>query len=424
MLLAVTAMVFSDYPFTEKEITEKALNLTSRYFQDFAHPETFVLYGGRLSTKDKWKYKIEDIKAGKPDPWGYGSRIEDTGLHCGHMLGAFLDAYAARPDPEIAAYAKKMYSALKFIYECSPVPGLVPRGPHPDDKTALYTDSSMDQHTTYIISMAMYALSPLATAEEKSFIKKSLDETGKRLKKYDYSIKQPDGVTEAHVGFSWLGFNSSHAQILLPTVYALFKGTADDFWKKEYERLADEETGKRWEFLKPGEHITLNGHPIYANQNCFRGNAFYRMLGDPQKKEIIRGLLTQCAEMQMAREYPNDFFYKFSPAEKWEALAKECGWPGSRLVSAEQAAAMYKPEFLAIADWQVRAMAKLAHIRFPLGGYHMIVTSENEELIKKYLPVIWSLMNNVDLTKIDDGETNYIFSAIAWHLYSFYFLHK
>ena len=68
------------------------------YFAEFRHPETHVLYCARLSGKSRWTSPA-DVKAEKPKPWGYGSRIADTSLHCGHMLVALLDAHEARPDP-------------------------------------------------------------------------------------------------------------------------------------------------------------------------------------------------------------------------------------------------------------------------------------------------------------------------------------
>ncbi len=416
--LSMSTSRAASLPFSEKELSGRTFGLVSDYLAEFSQPDTGVLYGRRLATRAKWKYSPADIRAGKPEPWGYGSHIEDTALHCGHMLSAFLDAYTAKPDPRLAEYARRMYRALRFIYSSSPVPGLVPRGPHPDDPAAVYTDSSMDQHTTYIIAMALYALSPLASEEEKAFIGKSLDETGQRLRKHQYSIKQPDGVTEAHVGFSWLGLNSSHAQILLPTTYALYKGTGDPAWQAEYERLASESNGKRWDFLQPGDRVTLNAHPIYTNQNSFRANAFYRMLEDPERKSTIKGLLTQCAEMQLAREYPGDFCYRFNPPEKWEALARECGWKGGKLHSAEEAWSLYSPRIGGIADGKVRAMAMEAHVRFPLGGYHMVVTSENPGLIRTYAARIWEMINTIDLSQIEAGEINYIVSAIALHLYA------
>lgn len=86
------------FPFTESELVEHVQLLASQYFADFRHPETHVLYGARLATKRHWTSPA-DVKNEKPHPWGYGSRIADTSLHCGHVLVALVDAHEGRPDP-------------------------------------------------------------------------------------------------------------------------------------------------------------------------------------------------------------------------------------------------------------------------------------------------------------------------------------
>jgi hypothetical protein len=255
-------------------LVKRVRSLNEAYFNDFRHPETHVLYGARLSTKARWTSPA-DVLAENPHPWGYGSRIADTALHSGHVLVALLDAHDARPDPFLRENIARTFAALRFIGslpETHPKPGkpalagLVPRGPHPDDPAAWYDDSSMDQHTTYIISLARYANSPHATEEEKAWIRQSLEKVGRRLEKHGWSIKRADGVTQAHVGFSWKGFISQHASILLPAVYALYRGTGNEHWLETYESFRTEKEGRRWQLLHAGSHIKINGHPIYANQ--------------------------------------------------------------------------------------------------------------------------------------------------------------
>jgi hypothetical protein len=135
-------------PFTADELKEHTFDLAKKYFEQFQHPETHVLYGAKLSTKDRWTTPKE-IKARQPEPWGYGSRIADTALHCGHTLVALLDAHQAAPDAWLERKARELFAALKFIGGICPVEGLVPRGPHPDDATAYYDDSSMDQQAGF-----------------------------------------------------------------------------------------------------------------------------------------------------------------------------------------------------------------------------------------------------------------------------------
>ncbi|MBL4883752.1 MAG: hypothetical protein JKY95_04325 [Planctomycetaceae bacterium] len=413
-------------PFTERELVSHVFDLAEKYLQDFQHSETHVLYGSRLSTRKSWT-SPEDVKKDLPKPWGYGSRIADTALHCGHLLVALLDAYEARPDPFLKAEISNTFQALKFIGslpEKHPKPnkpalvGLVPRGPHPDDATAYFDDSSMDQHTTYIISLALYSRSSLASEKDKQWIRESLGKVGQRLEKNGWSIKQADGVTQAHVGFSWTGYNSDHASILLPAVLALYQGTGDEDWLEVFEKFLSEKEGIRWKNMHPGPHVKINGHPIYANQNALRVNAFYQLQKDEKRKSVLKGLLTQSAEMQMERDFPGPFYEKFHTDEQWAQLREDLNWEEDQLHGCNVAWKAYQPKMLDLGGLPV-----LAHVRFPLGGFHMVMLSENPEMIRENLDDIWKMLTTVDLKKIDAGETNYLFTVVALHTYAFYFRH-
>ena len=365
------------------------------------------------------------MTAEKPEPWGYGSRIADTALHCGHMLVALLDAYGARPDPFLSGNIRKTFEALKLIGslpETHPKPnkpalmGLVPRGPHPDDISAYYDDSSMDQHTTYIISLARYANSSLATAEDKEWIRQSLENVGRRLEKHGWSIRRADGVTQAHVGFCWRGYNSQHASILLSSLYALYKGTGNEHWLKTYETFLGEKGGLRWKQLHPGPHVKPNAHPIYANQGGFRLNALYHFETVPERKAVLHDMLRYTAEIQMKRDFPGPMYRRFHTEEEWQQLYQVCNWEDSDLHGAEKAWSMFRPAML-----DETSLAVLAHVRFPLGGFHMVLMSEHPGMIRAHLAPIWTMLNVVDLNKISAAETNYLFAVAGLHVYAWHF---
>ncbi len=68
-------------------------------------------------------------------------------------------------------------------------------------------------------------------------------------------------------------------------------------------------------------------------------------------------------------------------------------------------------------------MGALAHVRFPLGGFHMVLQSEHPGLIRDNLSAIWKMLNTVDLEKIAAAETHYLFTVVGLHLYALYFRH-
>lgn len=415
-------------PFTPETVIDLVFPRAVRYFDTFRHPETGVLYQSPLAGKAGWTTPAE-VLAEKPVPWGYGSHIADTCLHTGHVLGALLDAHDARPDPFLERQIRACFEALKFIGslpERYPKPGkpalegLAPRGPHPDDPAAYYDDSSMDQHTTYMISLALFAGSPLATAEDRAWIRQSLGKAGKRLEGNGWGIFRADGVTRAHVGFSWTGFNSSHASILLPTVLALYRGTGDEHWREQYEFFLSEADGRRWEQVHPGPHVTINAHPIYANQNAFRLRAWHQFEPDPERRKVIAGLLKQSAELQLGRDFPGEMYRKYQTAETWERVRNEFGWGVAELHGARAAWEKFTPSMLESKD---RALATLAHVRFPLGGFYMVLLSEQPGLIRQYWPATWQMLTTVPLEKISTGETQYLFTVVGLHAYALYFRH-
>lgn len=426
-ILAVLSSILSaetaNAPVSEEEIATQVFSQAKNYLAAFQHPETHVLYGSRLSGKDTWT-SPDEVKRELPEPWGYGSRIADTVLHTGHMLVAMLDACEAGPDPFLRAEIGKLFSALQLIGslpETHPKPdkpaleGLVPRGPHPDDLSAYYDDASMDQHTTYIIALALYAKSSLAGVEEKAWIRNALQKAGRRLEQNDWSIKRADGVTEAHVGFSWKGFNSNHASILLPSVLALYHGTRDPHWLQTYESFLSEKNGERWKQMHAGPHVQINGHPIYANQTGFRLNAWYRLEDDPDRKTVIRELLKQCVTIQLERDFPGEFYRKYETAERWNRVRTDFAWDDAELRGCDIAWNKFTPSML---DHEDAGLAALAHVRFPLGGFHMVLLSENPKLIRERAATIWKMLRTVDLDKIDAGETHYLFTVVGLHLYA------
>ena len=410
-------------PFTEEELVRHVFALARAYFADFRHPGTHVLYGARLSTKHRWTSPA-DVKAEKPHPWGYGSRICDTSLHCGHLLVGLLDAYQARPDPFLRENIEKTFAAIKLIGslpETHPKPGkpallgLVPRGPHPDDVSAYYDDSSMDQHTTYIIALARYANSSLASEEERAWIRQSLEKVGRRLEENGWSIKRADGRTQAHVGFFWTGYNSQHASILLPAVYALYKGTGNKHWLEAFETFIHEKDGAQWKQFHPGPHVRISGHPIYANQGSFRLNGLYRLDADRERRAVVLDLLGNIAELQMARTFPGPMYEKFHSDEAWRELRRKWHWTDDELHGSQEAWAGFQPAMLD------DGLAVLAHVRFPLAGFHMVLMSEHPQMIRAHLDRIWEMLNGVDLEKVDAGETNYLFTVAGLHVYAYYF---
>lgn len=417
----IGAQAMPQYPLTTDSLLVKTKALISAYLADYQQADTGVLYLRPLKTKGAWTSPA-DVKAKKPFPWGYGSGIQDTALNSGHLLDAMLSAYQASGDEDFKSESIRLFKALRYIYSCSPVRGLVPRGPHPDDPKAVYDDSSMDQHTTFIIALALYARSTLATDQDRAFIAQSLQEIGERLESFNFTIRQADGMTQSHVGHSWMGMVHEQVSTLLPTLLALHSGTGNAHWNDLYERYGKEQGGERWELLKPGPHVEINAHPIYADQNAFRVRAQWLLETNADRQSILRQLLVLAARLQMGRDFPGDFFRKLVKCD-YAKLGKSCGWNGETLKGCDEAWRLFRPEWYDLPD-DTRPMALLAHLRFPLTCTHMVLLSEDPAFIQPKLPMVWEMMEKAlppgkEYAGESGGEVRNLLVINALHLFAF-----
>jgi len=136
--------------------------------------------------------------------------------------------------------------------------------------------------------LARYANSELASTQDKQWIQKKLGAIGRRLEKYNFSIKAAGGVTESHVGFSWKGFRNNHVSILIPTVYSLYKGTADEHWLKLHDELLAERDGLRWQRLHAGARALNNKVAVLFPKPACAVGSTDDFLGDERRFTVSR----------------------------------------------------------------------------------------------------------------------------------------
>ena len=275
------------------EALDRAKDLCRLYMDGFWHSNTGLVYGQRLNTErglavftSPEEIAKEQVR-GKYMPYGYGSGIQDPGLLNGMLLFALCDAYEATEDDLFADHARRIFGGLKSIATVSPVPGFVPRGPHPDGKS-YYRDSSLDQHSLFVCGLWRYFRSPLATADDKSFIRNELHEFAERMERNKWTLLVEDDSRVAHVGWCWLPMTPLNAEIMLSMLGAVKDVTEDAHWVAEYERISSEQDGKRWRLLA-GELNRLPRFTMYSDQNDFRLITLARLETDSGKKAIASG---------------------------------------------------------------------------------------------------------------------------------------
>jgi len=267
-------------------------NLCRMYIEACYYPNTNMVYGRRLNGpkgigvfEAPEQIAKEQVK-GKYMPYGYGSGVQDPGLLNGFFIFALCDAYEATGDPYFSDLARRIFKGLKLVGTISPVPGFVPRGPHPDGKS-YYRDSSLDQHSLFVCALWRYYHSSIASDEEKAFIRDALDKFAKRMEKNKWTLMVEDDSRVAHVGWCWLAMTPLNAEIMLSMVGAVQDVTGDEHWKKEYDRFSNEAEGKRWALLDR-ETTRLPRYTLYSNQNDFRLITLARLEENPERKAIVQ----------------------------------------------------------------------------------------------------------------------------------------
>jgi hypothetical protein len=353
-------------------------------------------------------------------PHGYGSGIEDVALHNGHLLFALCDAYEATKDPYFAEVARRIFSGMKLIGTISPVAGFVPRGPHPDDMKSYYSDSSLDQHTTFVYALWRYNRSELATPEDKVFIRQSLANIGKRLEANDWFIRVEDGSRVAHVGFSWLhnGMDIG-AGTLLAVLAAIYEVTGDPHWNELYEKYGAERNGFRWKLMDAngGERQKLT---LYSNQFALRDAVLSRI----DKISNHQAILSRRWDETITRNLHSDVFkawrrmdWAIGTTELSDKSAEKqlttVGLSTNKSASVFEIWNSYKT--LTSKDQHVNWVQRLC-VRIPMGAFHAALLSGRHEQITEVSQSIREILKTLDFNELDSGETYYLAVVLGLHL--------
>ena len=409
----------------EASLESQVKTLCQSYLADFASAKTHLAYGQKINGPKGTAVLApptevrQGLVRGKPVPYGYGSGIEDVALHNGHLLFALCDAHAATKNPYFAETARRVFSGLKLLGSASPVPGFVPRGPHPDDLKAYYGDSSLDQHTTFVYALWRYHRSELATLADKEFIRQALANVGQRLEKNGWAIRVEDDSRIAHVGFSWLQATDVGAGTLLAVLAALHDVTGDDHWRALYEQFGGERDGFRWKLLDAGsgprQKLTL-----YSNQFTVRDAVLTRLEKDPARQAILTRRWSETASR----------FLRSNVWETWRRLDWGKGYSelsddaaGQQL--AEIGLSLKKPSTVFTllehhrtlpAETRRNFWVQRLCVRIPMGAFHAALLSGRRELAAEVAVPIRRLLAALDFEHLDSGETYYLAVVLGLHL--------
>jgi len=380
-------------------LRDQVAELCRDHLSGFGSTETRVVYHhrldgprglGALSSPEEIKQRLV---RGKPMPYGYGSGIQDVALENGHFLYALCDAYEATRDPFFAETARRIFAGLKLVATVSPVPGFVPRGPHPDGKS-YYPNSSRDQHCAFVEAMWRYSRSPLATAEDKRFIADKLDNVARRMESNGWKIMVEDGSAMAHVGFGWTQWTSIGSLTLLSVLAETHDVTGDRHWRELYEKFSAEKDGERWRrWLRPGAVDNWPPFTLYSNQFAVGLNALARIERDEARRRQLKEMLLRLAERALrtdvfdVRAWRRLDWAGDGAEDETESSLKPFGLSLRRKATVFNIYRAFNPEQWAAKDRTKSISGKLL-FGIPTVAFHKTLLSADPSLVAEVAPCV------------------------------------
>jgi len=280
---------------------------------------------------------------------------------------------------------------MKLVATVSPVPGFVPRGPHPDGKS-YYPDSSRDQHCAFVETLWRYARSELATPEDRSFIAEELTHVAKRLEKNNWVITVEDDSHMAHVGFGWRQFTVVGAATLLGHLAAIHDATGDAHWAELYKRFSTEKDGKRWDLFRLDDSHRWPRETLYSNQFYTSLQVLLATEKDPARLELLRTYMRARAERALRANLFDTSVWRrldWAGGEFDEAAQKRLDLLGLRLgkpMTVLDGLAMFSAERMQDRNWRRRSVGTKLLYGMATVPLHQVLLSGDRKLIAEIAP--------------------------------------
>jgi hypothetical protein len=412
----------------ESPAVERVESLVRGYVEGFVSPATDVAYGIRINgprgievLENPAEIAANRVR-GEYRPWGYGAGIEDVAYQNGMLLFALCDAEETTGNVYFAQLARRIAGGLRRLSTLSPVPGFVPRGPHPDGKT-YYRDSSRDQHSLYLCGLWRYSRSRLASAADKEWIRTVAGQIVQRLEKNGWSILAEDDSVEAHAGGSILHPTSMDAALLLVLLAAAHDLTGDVHWQEVYERFGQEKEGIRWKLLDAEINRAEKGRwDLFSNQDAFRTETLRRIESRADRKAILRRRLERMAGDMLESPY----FVCFrrlpwtTPVEDVEAnqFLKPLG------VTVDSKATVMDLWGKRDIAWKSPEVSNRLRHRYdymtltsPFLAWQVALFSQKPEYVRSTQAAVCEMLQKVDFGQLNSGwSSNYGVTAALWSL--------
>lgn len=242
------------------------------------------------------------IRTGIPCGTGWSTGMEDSVLCGSRMLDAYLARFQKTGSDDDAAFAREIWQGLRLCASVSDEPGFIARSVSPADGVSHYPDSSRDQYTHFVFSASAYYDSPLATEDDKAFIRKTFAAVADRMARTvtpenDYQFPREDGA--AGIVFRMWGKIGKHEYDRLPMMYlAAARYTGEAKYEALYRQCVAEalEKSKGYDYA----HAAA-AYPAMQMQYALL--YLYEHDDDPTVRAACRALMEKAAAAYRKRAY-------------------------------------------------------------------------------------------------------------------------
>jgi len=272
-------------------------------WQRFYHPKTKLFYDYLTSYARGHELAhlptAAEVARQYPNPYGYGTGMEDCMISAGVMLPMIIDRYAVTKDEKLRERAESVFDGMQLCATAHGVPGFLARGVCPEDGKSTYINSSRDQYTHAVHGLWLYFRSPLCRPETKKAIGGILSAIADRMTRNvtpenDYDSLRADGTRDPR-GISRMWNVKGHEAARLPMLYAAAWNVTG---KREYYDLYRK-------YLEPAvkQSFTVEeSQPTYALLQMQDSMELLESLEqDPELKKQMREIMAMISKRCAAR---------------------------------------------------------------------------------------------------------------------------
>ncbi len=151
----------------------------------FFHPGTKLFYDYLSSYKTGRELahlpRADEVARQYPNPYGYGTGMEDCMISAGIMLQMIVDRHSVTKDHSLRERAESVFQGIQLCATVHGVPGFLARGVCPEDLKSSYLATSRDQYTHAVHGLWLYFHSPLCPPGTKREIGEILSAIADRM---------------------------------------------------------------------------------------------------------------------------------------------------------------------------------------------------------------------------------------------------